>query len=63
MFSQDALANLRFGMTKVPQPGGRPGSTRSASGNGSMTSTAYSSGFHADVTMEGPRVSQQDREP
>jgi len=25
MFSQDELANLRFRMTEVPQPGGRPG--------------------------------------
>jgi len=25
MFSQDDLANLRFGMTEVPQPGGQPG--------------------------------------
>ena len=25
MFSQDELANLRFGMTEVPQPGGQPG--------------------------------------
>jgi hypothetical protein len=25
LFSQDDLANLRFGMTEVPQPGGQPG--------------------------------------